>query len=40
MEAVGIVLIDTNHFVVVVHFLPTTDGPRSWPGQSAPKGNM
>jgi hypothetical protein len=25
-----------NHHIVVANFLPTADGPRSWPGQSAP----
>jgi hypothetical protein len=35
MEVVGIVLIATNHFLVVARFLPTTDGPHSWSGWSA-----
>jgi hypothetical protein len=36
MEVVGVVFIDTNHFLVVAHFLPTMDGPRSTPGRSTP----
>jgi hypothetical protein len=36
MEVVGVVFIATNHFLVVAHFLPTADGPRSWLGLSAP----
>jgi hypothetical protein len=36
MEVVRIVFIATNHFLAVTHFLPTADGPRSWPEQSAP----
>jgi hypothetical protein len=36
MEVVGVVFIATNHILVVAHFLPTADGPRSWPGWSAP----
>jgi hypothetical protein len=36
MEVVGVVFIDTNHFLAVVHFLPNTDAPRSWPGRFAP----
>jgi hypothetical protein len=35
MEVVEVVFIPTNHFLVVASFLPTTDGPRSWSGQSA-----
>jgi hypothetical protein len=35
MEVVEVVFIATNHFLVVAHFLPTTDGLRSWPGRSA-----
>jgi hypothetical protein len=36
MEVVGVVFIATNHFLVVAYFLPTADGPRSWPERSAP----
>jgi hypothetical protein len=36
MEVVGVVVIAINHFLVVTHFLPTADGPRFWPGRSAP----
>jgi hypothetical protein len=35
MEMIGVVFIATNHFLVIAHFLPTMDGPRSWPRQSA-----
>jgi hypothetical protein len=31
-----VVFIDTNHFLAVVHFLPNTDAPRSWPERFAP----
>jgi hypothetical protein len=27
MEVVGVIFIATNHFLVVAHFLPITDGP-------------
>jgi hypothetical protein len=30
------VFIATNPFLAVAHFLQTADGPRSWPGWSAP----
>jgi hypothetical protein len=30
-----VVFIATNHFLAVVHFLPTANGPRSWLGRSA-----
>jgi hypothetical protein len=29
MEMIGVVFIATNHFLVISHFLPTMDGPRS-----------
>jgi hypothetical protein len=35
MEVIGVVFITTNHLLVVAHILPTVDGPRSWPAQSA-----
>jgi hypothetical protein len=31
-----VVFIATNHFLAVAPFLPTTDGPRPWFGQSTP----
>jgi hypothetical protein len=36
MEVVGVVFIDINHFLIIAHFLPTMNGPRSWSGRSAP----
>ena len=36
MEVVGVVFIAPNHFLAVVPFVPTTDGPRPWSGWSAP----
>jgi hypothetical protein len=36
MEVVGVVLIASNHFLAIVPFLPTADGPRSLSGWSAP----
>jgi hypothetical protein len=36
MEVVGVVFIASNHFLAVAPILPTTDGPRSWSGRSAP----
>jgi hypothetical protein len=30
-----VVFIVTNHFLVVVSFLLTVDGPSPWPGRSA-----
>jgi hypothetical protein len=36
MEVVEIVFIAINHFLAVATFLPHADGPRSWPGWSAP----
>jgi hypothetical protein len=36
MEVVGVVFIAPNHFLAVVSFLPTADGPRPWSGRSAP----
>jgi hypothetical protein len=36
MELVGVVFIDTNHLLVVAHFLSPADGPPSWPRWSAP----
>jgi hypothetical protein len=36
MEVVGVVIIATNHFLVVASFLPTADGPRPWSGKSTP----
>jgi hypothetical protein len=35
MEVVWDVFIATNHFLAVVYFLPTADGPRPWFGRSA-----
>jgi hypothetical protein len=36
MEVDGVVFIATNHFLAVVSFLPTADGPCPWSGRSAP----
>jgi hypothetical protein len=36
MEVVGVVFIATNHFLAIAHFLPTADGPCSWPRRSVP----
>jgi hypothetical protein len=33
---VGVVFIATNHFLAVAPILTTADGPRPWPGRSAP----
>jgi hypothetical protein len=33
---VGVVFIASNHFLAVAPILPTADGPRPWPGRSAP----
>jgi hypothetical protein len=30
MEVVGVVLIASNHFLVVAPILPTVDGPHPW----------
>jgi hypothetical protein len=35
MEVVGVAFIASNHFLVVAHFLPSTDGPRTWSERSA-----
>jgi hypothetical protein len=35
MEVVGVVFIDSNHFLAVASILPTTDGPRPLFGRSA-----
>jgi hypothetical protein len=32
-EGGWVVFIATNHFLAVVHFLPTANGPRSWLGR-------
>jgi hypothetical protein len=36
MEVVGVILIASNHFLVVAPFLPTANGPCPWFGRSAP----
>jgi hypothetical protein len=36
MEVVGVVFIATNHFLAVVFFLSTADGPGPWSGRSTP----
>jgi hypothetical protein len=35
MEVVGVVFIDTNHFLAVAPILPTVDGSCPWSGRSA-----
>jgi hypothetical protein len=36
IEVVVVVLIATNQFLVVTHFLPPANGSPSWPGRSGP----
>jgi hypothetical protein len=36
MEVVGVILIASNHFLVVAPFLPTANGPCPWFGRFAP----